>query len=204
MATIAPIVPIIPIAPPPPTCDARLRHVWHRLPSRVAGADATRGTEPNYICKESFSPSFFLFSPKNTTFVLVEFSVGDNAARGRGTGCARLSKTLQAMIDCFIPYENDAQAGETVRQLRQDPNVGEIHFLREGGPGQTEVLQWIARHARAHYTLLYTKYDTLRLGFHALTRMLMVAEDSGVGIAEVQVVHIPVGSALHLQEQAER
>ena len=83
------------------------------------------------------------------------------------------------MTDCFIPYESAEQVAETERQLRADPNVGEVHFLRQGGPGQTEVLQWIALRAREPYILLYTKYDTLRLGYHALTRMLTVAEDTG-------------------------
>ncbi len=83
------------------------------------------------------------------------------------------------MIDCFIPFESEVQVGDTLRQLKADPNVAEVHFLRKGGPGQTEVLQWIAQCAREPYILLYTKYDTLQLGFHALTRMLTVAEDCG-------------------------
>lgn len=83
------------------------------------------------------------------------------------------------MIDCFIPYESAGQVAETERQLKADPNVSEIHFLRQGGPGQTEVLQWMAQRAREPYILLYTKFDALCLGFHALTRMLTVAEDTG-------------------------
>jgi len=83
------------------------------------------------------------------------------------------------MIDCFIPYESAGQVAETERQLKADPNVSEIHFLRQGGPGQTYVLQWMAQRAREPYILLYTKFDVLCLGFHALTRMLTVAEDTG-------------------------
>lgn len=83
------------------------------------------------------------------------------------------------MIDCFIPYESAGQVAETERQLKADPNVSEIHFLRQGGPGQTDVLQWMAQRAREPYILLYTKFDALCLGFHALTRMLTVAEDTG-------------------------
>ena len=82
------------------------------------------------------------------------------------------------MIDCFIPYESAGQVAETERQLKADPNVSEIHFLRQGGPGQTDVLQWMAQRAREPYILLYTKFDALCLGFHALTRMLTVAEDT--------------------------
>ena len=83
------------------------------------------------------------------------------------------------MIDCFIPYESAGQVAETERQLKADPNVSEIHFLRQGGPGQTDVLQWMAQRAREPYILLYTKFDALCLGCHALTRMLTVAEDTG-------------------------
>lgn len=83
------------------------------------------------------------------------------------------------MIDCFIPYESAGQVAETEHQLKADPNVSEIHFLRQGGPGQTDVLQWMAQRAREPYILLYTKFDALCLGFHALTRMLTVAEDTG-------------------------
>ncbi len=83
------------------------------------------------------------------------------------------------MIDCFIPFESEMQAGETQRQLAADPNVSNVFFMREGGPWQTDTLCRIANEATAPYVLLYTKFDPLQLGFHALKRMLTVAEDSG-------------------------
>ena len=83
------------------------------------------------------------------------------------------------MIDCFIPFESESQAGETQRQLAADPNVAHVFFMREGGPWQTDTLCRIASEATAPYVLLYLKCDTLQLGFHALKRMLTVAEDSG-------------------------
>ena len=85
---------------------------------------------------------------------------------------------MKAKIDCFIPWQSDEQVATTLQQLRQDDNVEEIHFLKEDGPGNTQTLQWIAQRAQADYVLLYTKYDTLQLGYHALTRLLTIAQDS--------------------------
>ena len=81
-------------------------------------------------------------------------------------------------IDCFIPWQSDEQVAATLQQLETDEQVGTIHFLREEGPGNIETLRWIAEKATAPYLLLYTKYDTLQLGYYALTRMLTIAKDS--------------------------
>ena len=86
--------------------------------------------------------------------------------------------SMKAKIDCFIPWQSDEQVATTLQQLRQDDNVEEIHFLKEDGPGNTQTLQWMAQRAQADYVLLYTKYDTLQLGYHALTRLLTIAQDS--------------------------
>ncbi|MBR4644307.1 MAG: DUF4922 domain-containing protein [Bacteroidaceae bacterium] len=82
------------------------------------------------------------------------------------------------MIDCFIPWQSDEQVAATLQQLKAEEQVKDIHFLREEGPGNIETLRWIAERATAPYLLLYTKYDTLQLGYYALTRMLTIAEDS--------------------------
>ena len=82
-------------------------------------------------------------------------------------------------IDCFIPWTSDEQAAPTMAELRRDPHVNAIHLLRDGSAGQTRMLRFIAQQASAPYILLYTKYDTLRLGYRALTRWLTIAEDSG-------------------------
>ena len=85
---------------------------------------------------------------------------------------------LHIMIDCFIPWQSDEQVAATLQQLKADEQVKDIYFLREEGPGNIETLRWIAEKASAPYLLLYTKYDTLQLGYYALTRMLTIAEDS--------------------------
>ena len=83
------------------------------------------------------------------------------------------------MIDCFIPWQSDEQVAATLQQLKAEEQVKDIHFLRGEGPGNIETLRWIAEKVTAPYLLLYTKYDTLQLGYYALTRMLTIAEDSG-------------------------
>ncbi|MBR1788319.1 MAG: DUF4922 domain-containing protein [Bacteroidaceae bacterium] len=84
-------------------------------------------------------------------------------------------------IDCFIPYESEEQAGTTIAQLRKDPNVSEIHPLKEA-PFSTHTLQEIAHLAQARYTLLYMKTWPLRLGYEALTRLVTIADDSGAAL----------------------
>lgn len=87
--------------------------------------------------------------------------------------------TVFPKIDCFIPWTDDDQACETIAQLSADEHVAAIHYLKEeGGTGSTRTIRHIAQLASAPYILLYTKYDTLKLGFHALHRLLSVAEDS--------------------------
>ena len=81
-------------------------------------------------------------------------------------------------IDCFIPWQSDEQVRETLESLKADENVQSVNFLREEGPGNTKTIRFIAETATAPYTLLYCKYDTLQLGYHALTRLLTIAEDS--------------------------
>ena len=83
------------------------------------------------------------------------------------------------MIDCFIPWQSDEQVAATLQQLKAEEQVKDIHFLRGEGPGNIETLRWIAEKVTAPYLLLYTKYDTLQLGYFALTRMRTIAEDSG-------------------------
>jgi len=83
------------------------------------------------------------------------------------------------MIDCFIPWQSDEQVAATLQQLKAEEQVKDIYLLRGEGPGNIDTLRWIADKASAPYLLLYTKYDTLQLGYYALTRMLTIAEDSG-------------------------
>ena len=87
----------------------------------------------------------------------------------------------KASIDCFLPYENEEQAQQTLDQLRADENVAAIHQLTEP-PFSTRVLQDMAQKAEARYTLLYTKTWPLQLGYQALTRLVTIADDSGASL----------------------
>ena len=86
---------------------------------------------------------------------------------------------MVSCIDCFIPWQSDEQVRETADGLKSDPCTREVFLLKEGGLGNTRTIKYIAERATAPYTLLYCKYDALRLGYHALTRLLTIAEDSG-------------------------
>ncbi len=85
---------------------------------------------------------------------------------------------MTKLIDCFIPLGDSQQIRETENALRNDRNVSEVHYLTES-VGSTKTIKFITETARAPYVLLYTKYDTLQLGFHALDRMLTIAQDYG-------------------------
>ena len=47
-------------------------------------------------------------------------------------------------IDCFIPWQSDEQAGETLESLKAEPQVQSVNFLREEGPGNTRTIKRIA------------------------------------------------------------
>ena len=81
------------------------------------------------------------------------------------------------MIDCFIPWIDSVQGGDTERELKADALVENVFHLEEG-VGNTRSIRDIAERASAPYVLIYTKYDRLRLGYHALKRMITVARDS--------------------------
>ena len=81
-------------------------------------------------------------------------------------------------VDCFIPWQSNEQAQETIENLKAEPQVNGIHLMRDRSTGDTRTIRYIAEIATAPYTLLYNKYDTLQLGYHALTRLLTIAEDS--------------------------
>lgn len=83
---------------------------------------------------------------------------------------------MNRQIDCFIPWSDDSQCVLTKQALISDNNVANVLQLTES-VGATKTIKYIAETASAPYVLLYTKYDTLQLGFHALDRMLTVAKD---------------------------
>ena len=83
---------------------------------------------------------------------------------------------MKAYIDCFIPWCEEKPGIVTENTLKEDRNVANVHHLTDS-VGSTKTLKYIAETASAKYVLLYMKYDTLQLGYHALDRMLTIAED---------------------------
>lgn len=111
-------------------------------------------------------------------------------------------------INCFIPFSSPAQAGETVKGLRACEAVKKIYLLTtensqetvEGcellpvaGLNASATLHAIAARSDADFTLLYTKYTTLELGYFALERMMRIAEDSGAGMVYADSYHVTDG-----------
>jgi GT2 family glycosyltransferase len=100
-------------------------------------------------------------------------------------------------IDCFIPFAGAEHAAETVGELRASGIAGAICLLTTETNGQSisgceiktvaalnagETIRFIAHRSQADYTLLYTRYTTLRLGQFALQRLVNVARDARAGM----------------------
>ncbi len=69
-------------------------------------------------------------------------------------------------------------ATEARATLEKEARTGTIHEL-QGPVCSTATLQDVADKAQTPYVLLYTKTRRLELGYHAIDRMLTIAEDSG-------------------------
>ena len=83
-------------------------------------------------------------------------------------------------ISCFVPFTSPQEGQETISALRSDEHVAAIHLI--DNPFQTRSLRHMSEQATTPYILLYTKRFELTLGFHALTRLLTVAEDTGASM----------------------
>ena len=96
-------------------------------------------------------------------------------------------------IDCFLPFADENEGRLTIEMLRQDDQVLSTHLI--DNPFQTKSLREMAVQATAPYILLYTKRFDLQLGYHALTRMITIAEDTDASMlyADHRVV-LPSGT----------
>ena len=96
-------------------------------------------------------------------------------------------------INCFIPYADAQQVQATVDGLRQNALVTKIYLLAtdanaaavEGcevinidALNSSATMKKIAAAAEGDFTLLYTKYNNLVMGYLALERMVRLATDS--------------------------
>lgn len=104
---------------------------------------------------------------------------------------------MKQSIDCFLPYADAAQAQATIDGLKKSDLVNNIYLLATdnaavGVEGCTllhidalnssETMLKIAEAAKAPYTLLYTKYNNLVMGYFALDRFVRLAGDSKAGM----------------------
>ena len=113
-------------------------------------------------------------------------------------------------IDCFLPYSTTAMMQSLTAQLYEDGVVDNIYMLAadvlptEALPQYTHQLQTgdllslatmrlIATTATADYALFYLKQGPITLGYHALERMLQVAEETGAAMVYADHYSVEAG-----------
>lgn len=84
-------------------------------------------------------------------------------------------------ISCFIPRISEEQTAKTVQEFASYSQDVEV-ILVDGSLYQTATIRQMAEKANGEYTLVYTKYTTLKLGYCALERMLSIAQDTASGL----------------------
>lgn len=104
---------------------------------------------------------------------------------------------MKQAIDCFLPYVDAAQAKATIDGLRESALVNNIYLLATDAAAtavesctlvhidalnSSDTMLKIAEAAKAPYTLLYTKYNNLVMGYFALDRFVRLAGDSKAGM----------------------
>ena len=105
---------------------------------------------------------------------------------------------MKTRVNCFIPFIDEAQVKETIQNIKSSDIDTTLFLLNTQNTTATEVLgcqvlsvpsltasatmQKIAEYKEADYTLLYTKYTTLELGYFALERMIKIGNDTHAGL----------------------
>ena len=104
---------------------------------------------------------------------------------------------MTAKINCFIPFQDNAQVQGTVNGLKQNDLVGKIYLLASNPEeasvegceviaidslNSTATIKKIAEKSDAQFSLIYTKYTTLELGYFALQRFVNIAEDGNASM----------------------
>ena len=116
-------------------------------------------------------------------------------------------------IDCFLPYSTTAMMQSLAAQLYESGVVKNIytlaadvlptealpqyaHQLQTGGLLSLATMRLIATTATADYALLYLKQDPVTLGYHALERMLQVAEETGAAMVYADHYSVEAGKTV--------
>ena len=116
-------------------------------------------------------------------------------------------------IDCFLPYSTTAMMQSLAAQLYESGVVKNIytlaadvlptealpqyaHQLQTGGLLSLATMRLIATTATADYALLYLKQGPVTLGYHALERMLQVAEETGATMVYADHYSVEAGKTV--------
>lgn len=100
-------------------------------------------------------------------------------------------------IDCFIPFADKKTALMIVEQLQSSQYAKRIFLLCNDNVKisikgceviyidsleSSSTIRQIASNAQSDYALIYTKYTPLLLGYHALERLIGIAENTDAGM----------------------
>ena len=116
-------------------------------------------------------------------------------------------------IDCFLPYNTVAMMQSLATQLYESGVVKNIYTLaadvlptealpqyvrqlQTGGLLSLATMRLIATTATADYALLYLKQGPVTLGYHALERMLQVAEETGAAMVYADHYSVEAGKTV--------
>lgn len=116
-------------------------------------------------------------------------------------------------IDCFLPYSTAAMMQSLAAQLYESGVVKSIytlsadvpptealpqytHHLQAGSLLSLATMRLIATTATADYALLYLKQGPVTLGYHALERMLQVAEETGAAMVYADHYSVEAGKTV--------
>ena len=116
-------------------------------------------------------------------------------------------------IDCFLPYSTAAMMQSLAAQLYESSAVNNIyilaadvlptetlpqyaHQLQAGSLLSLATMRLIASTATSDYALLYLKQGPVTLGYHALERMLQVAEETGAAMVYADHYSVEAGKTV--------
>ena len=116
-------------------------------------------------------------------------------------------------IDCFLPYSTVAITQSLAAQLYESGVVKSIytlsadvlptealpqytHHLQAGSLLSLATMRLISTTATADYALLYLKQGPITLGYHALERMLQVAEETGAAMVYADHYSVEAGKTV--------
>ena len=100
-------------------------------------------------------------------------------------------------INCFIPAVSAEQVAPTVSELKASACVDTIYLLTTGEDEiqipecpvikidtlvSSQTMAQIAQYSDSDFSLIYTKYTTLNIGYFALERLIGIAQDTSAGM----------------------